>query len=113
MTITHVEIPVTDLKKAGEFYSKVFGYELNTDMMPNYGLVNDDAVSIGMPVVDKIDKPETRLYIKVANIEEVLKLVSKNGGETVSEKNQISEEIGFGAKFKDCFGNIVGLFSSD
>ena len=111
--ICHVEIPVTDLKKADEFYNKVFGFNINTEMLPNYGLVNEEEVSIGMPVVEKIEYPNTRLYIQVENIEKTLKLVGENGGETVSEKNKISDQIGFGAKFRDCFGNEVGLFAPE
>ena len=111
--ITHIEIPVTDLYAAEQFYKKVFGFNLNTKMMPNYGLVNDKEVSIGMPLVDSIEHPERGIYIRVENIDKTLELVNKYGGKTISEKNLISDQIGFGAKFSDFCGNNIGLFSPD
>ncbi len=38
-------------------------------------------------------------------------LVKSSGGKIISEKQQITEEIGYAAKFEDCFGNQIGLFS--
>ena len=37
--VNHVEIPVSDLKKAKEFYKTVFEWNVDLNAMPNYGLV--------------------------------------------------------------------------
>ena len=50
----HVEIPVTDLKKAKEFYSKLFGWKV--DLLPgmNYALFETGAKPGGG--FNKVDK---------------------------------------------------------
>ncbi|MCY3413573.1 MAG: VOC family protein [Candidatus Heimdallarchaeota archaeon] len=111
--VTHVEIPVTDLVKAKQFYSKILNFKINTELLPGYGLVNDKNVSIGFPLVDEVTSTDRGIYFNVINIENILQLVQQNGGSITSQKNLISEDIGFGAKFKDCFGNILGLFSPE
>ncbi|MHA2402194.1 MAG: VOC family protein, partial [Candidatus Kariarchaeaceae archaeon] len=46
--VNHVEIPVTDLDKCKAFYGPIFDWNIDLEMMPNYGLVDiKDAVSIG------------------------------------------------------------------
>ena len=51
------------------------------------------------------------LYFQVDDIEKSLLKAKQLGGEVEQEKVQISEEIGYQGKFKDVFGNIIGVFS--
>ena len=56
--IDHLEIPVTDINKAKEFYGESFGWkELFSDFGPEYVLVSTtepEFVSFGLYKVDKI-----------------------------------------------------------
>ena len=110
--VCHVEIPVLNLKEAKDFYSEVFGWEVNTEMMPNYGLANaSGSVSIGLPLVEQIPENFSSVYFQVDDIAETLQLLGVNGGTTVQERTLISPEIGYGAKFIDCFTRNTHGFS--
>ena len=37
-TICHLEIPTTDLKRSGEFYRKLFGWEIDYSWGPDYAI---------------------------------------------------------------------------
>ena len=109
--LNHVEIPVTDLKKAKFFYDKIFGWEIDLNMMANYGLANIKPVSVGFWPIDKIPEKGVNLVFEVDDIESKLDEIVKADGEIVREKYEIAPEIGFAAEFKDIFGNYLGLFS--
>ena len=110
--IVHVEIPVTDLKKAKEFYSKMFGWKI--EMMPkemNYALFETESEpGGGFNKVDKVKEGGCLIYIKVDDIEKKLKEIERAGGKTVRKKAEIPG-FGWDAAFKDVFGNIVGLYT--
>ncbi|MHA1984237.1 MAG: VOC family protein [Candidatus Hodarchaeales archaeon] len=110
--ICHVEIPVNDKKKADSFYKSVFSWEINFENLPKYGLASyDQDVSVGFPIRENFQKENLRFYIEVEDINKTLKDIETSGGKTVSERQKVSDEIGFSAKFEDCFGNQLGLFS--
>jgi len=111
-TIVHAEIPVTDIKKAKEFYSKVF--EWKVDIMPtemNYALFNTGTPpGGGFTKVDKVKAGGAVFYISVDDIEKKLKEIEKAGGKTVRKKTGVPG-FGWDALFKDVFGNVLGLFT--
>ena len=115
-SVTHLEIPAlkTLQEETAKFYAAVFGWAISYDMMPNYGMTTNTQgkVSIGLPLVDDVP-PMNAIYIHVDDIDTTLATVKKFGGEILSEKNKISEDIGFGATFKDLSGNKIGLFSPE
>ena len=112
ITVNHVEIPVTDLKKAKEFYKTVFDWNVDLDAMPNYGLVElKGSASIGFFIVEKIPEHGINVVFEVEDIEEKLKQITEAGGKVKREKYQIAPEIGYSAQFLDCFGTEFGLFS--
>ena len=110
--VCHVEIPITNKDKAKNFYKSVFGWNIEFDYLKDYGLLNTD-VSIGFPISDTIKSNENKIYIQVKNIDFVLKKIEKEGGKILTPKNKISDQIGYGATFKDIFGNSLGLFSKE
>ncbi|MHA2090094.1 MAG: VOC family protein [Candidatus Kariarchaeaceae archaeon] len=110
--VNHVEIPVTDLDKCKAFYGPIFDWNIDLEMMPNYGLVDiKDAVSIGFFVVDKIPAQGVTIVIEVDDIPAKLKLIEGAGGKTLKEKYLIAEGVGYAANFSDIFGNHLSLFS--
>ncbi|OLS26825.1 MAG: hypothetical protein HeimC3_07170 [Candidatus Heimdallarchaeota archaeon LC_3] len=111
-TICHVEIPIGDKNQASEFYKAVLNWDIDYKRIPNYGYALDNAdISIGFPLLDEFEKTNLKFYIEVEEITKTLENVKSLGGKIVSEKQQITEEIGYAARFEDCFGNQIGLFS--
>lgn len=110
--VCHVEIPITNEQVATEFYKSVFDWEIDFKALKNYGLLNTD-VSIGFPISKKVVPSEQKIYIQVNNIDQFLTKIEKAGGKIISNKNKISDQIGYGAIFSDIFGNKLGLFSKD
>ena len=115
--VTHLEIPTLQKKKeeTAKLFAAVFGWAITYDAMPNYGMTTNTQgkVSIGLPLRDEVTEPVSNLYIHVQDIDTALLTAKKFGAKVVSEKNMISEDIGFGASFKDLSGNIIGLFSPE
>jgi len=112
-TVCHIEIPVLkdQQEMTKDFYHQLFGWDIAFDQIPNYGLTTNLEVSVGLPLVDKIAKTTNRIYIEVDNIPATLTQVDKLGGKVMTDKNKISDDIGFGATFTDLSGNTIGLFS--
>ncbi len=114
--ISHVEIPVTDIAKAKEFYGKVFNWDgIMQDWSEEYILVHNEKhperPSLGLFKVDEIPDNKIVVTMEVDDIESTMNIVKKAGGEQTREKYEIAPEIGFAANFKDCFGNVWGLHS--
>jgi len=109
--IVHMEIPVTDLKKAKEFYSKLFGWKVDLIPEMDYALFETGTPpGGGFTKVDKVKEGGCLFYISVDDIEKKLKEIEKAGGKTVRRKTEIPQ-FGWDATFKDTFGNVLGLFT--
>jgi predicted enzyme related to lactoylglutathione lyase len=109
--ICHVEIPVTDLKKAKEFYSKVFGWTVPfIDEKAGYALFDTGTPpNGGFSKVDKVTPSQLRIYVMVDDIERKLQEIKNAGGKAVEKTLEIPG-FGWEAKFSDVFGNVLGLF---
>jgi len=69
--IVHVEIPVTNLEKAKEFYSKVFGWKVHEKS--GFTLFESGApIGGSFNKVDKVKSGGCLFYIAVDNIEKKL-----------------------------------------
>lgn len=111
-TVNHVEIPVLNLKKAKQFYESIFDWKVDTELMPNYGIVElENTASIGFFVVEKVPDHGVNVVFEVEDINQKLGEIKQAGGSVLREKYEIAPEIGFSAQFQDCFGNEFGLFS--
>jgi len=109
--VVHLEIPVTDLKKAKDWYSRVFGWK--ADVMPemNYALFDTGTPpGGGFNKVDKVKAGGCLFYIAVDDIDKKLKEIEEAGGKTVYGKSEIPE-TGWNAIFTDIFGNELGLYT--
>ncbi len=121
-SVVHFEIPADDTKRAGEFYSKAFGWQINAMPEMNYTMVSTTpgdeqgmpkepgAINGGIPKRGApVDHPV--VTINVQDIDASLQKIEKLGGKTVAKKTSIGE-MGFTAYFKDTEGNVVGLWQS-
>lgn len=115
--IVHLEIPASDMAKAGAFYSTVFGWKIETDATYNYmqfqaeggpggGFVKPGE---GMGIHYKSDS--LLVYIGTDDIDASLKQVEAHGGKTVLPKTEIPN-IGWFGIFTDPTGNHVALYTS-
>jgi len=109
--IVHLEIPVTDLNKAKEFYSKIFGWKVDLYPQMGYALFETGTPpGGGFNKVDKVKAGGCLFYISVDDIEKKLKEIERAGGKTVRKKTEIPQ-MGWDATFTDIFGNELGLFT--
>lgn len=120
-SVVHFEIPANDVKRAGDFYKKTFGWMTNSleDMgytilyttetdMKNFMIKKVGAINGGMMKRnEKIKNPV--ITLSVDNMEEAFKKVKANGGSVYIEKMPVGD-MGFAGYIKDTEGNIIGLF---
>jgi uncharacterized protein len=118
--VVHFEIPAANVKRAKEFYTKAFGWQINDFPGMNYAMVGTtDSDENGMPKnpgainggMLKRQKPVSTpvITVDVEDIDASLKEIKKLGG-TVSRKKEPVGDMGFAAYFKDTEGNVIGLW---
>lgn len=122
-SIVHFEIPAKDPKRASEFYTKAFGW--NITQFPGF-----EYWSLGTTMSDKDGRPTTpgaingglgkkgvmapdavTVTISVTDIDKALATVKKLGGKQNGQKQAVGD-MGWSAYFEDTEGNIIGLFQS-
>jgi len=119
-SIVHFEIPADDPKRAGEFYTKAFGWNVMAMPEMNYTMISTTpsdengmptkpgAINGGMPKRG-MGVEHTVVTIQVPSIEDALSRIEKLGGKKVSDKMPVGD-MGFAAYFTDTEGNVVGLW---
>lgn len=109
--ITHIDIPVSDLARAQEFYSTIFGWQIaevpGFEGYPMWQAPNKISGGGLAPREEGFTQP--RSYVEVDSIDEALDRVTANGGSVVMGKSPISE-TSWWAVFTDPDGNDVGLY---
>ncbi|WP_072313595.1 VOC family protein [Agrococcus sp. Marseille-P2731] len=112
--ITHLEIPVGDLSRATDFYSKVFGWQIaeaaGYEGYPMWQAPN--GVSGGALTAREDGFTQPRSVIEVDSIDETLALVQELGGTVTHPKGAVSESSWY-AVFVDADGNSIGLFEGE
>lgn len=124
--VVHFEIPADDLNRAKQFYSSIFGWQLEDWPMP------DGSVYVGARTVEadeatkmpreagaingglmqrSADAPAPVLAMDVSSIDEYLKKVEAAGGKVVRPKVQIGD-MGYYAYVADTEGNVIGLWET-
>ena len=120
--VVHFEIPTDDLSRAKEFYSSVFGWELQTMEEMQYTVVRTTpvdesqmptetgAINGGM-MQRTADTPTPVLTVGVDSVDDSLKKIEAGGGDVVRPKTEIPG-MGSFAYAKDTEGNVIGLWQS-
>ena len=114
--VGYFEIPVLDMQRAVEFYSKVFRIDFISRNIDNLEMAlfpfDPEKTGItGALVKGEIYKPSINgalLYFNVESIDDVLQKVQENKGEILYPKTSVGE-YGFVAEFKDSESNRIGL----
>lgn len=112
----YFEIPVTDMDRALAFYTSVFGFEFEKDIIHNnemafFPLNPDHAGITGALAKGEIYKPTlegTLIYLHTDDIEKTLELAVQNGAEILFPMTS-NGDWGYVAEFKDSEGNRIAL----
>ncbi len=121
--VVHFEIPVDDVDRAKAFYATVFDWGSETFPEMNYTTVMTTpideqtmlptapgAINGGLMHRSK-ETPTPVITIGVDSVEESLKKVEAEGGTVITPSTPIPGMGAFGY-FKDCEGNVMGLFQT-
>jgi predicted enzyme related to lactoylglutathione lyase len=121
-SVVHFEIPADQVERAKTFYSKAFGWMLNTMPEMDYTIVTTTASDKnGIPTgpgainggMGKRRDPlkSVVVTIGVKDIDASLEKIKQLGGKAVGKKMPVGD-MGFSAYFKDTEGNVIGLWQS-
>ena len=109
--ITHVDIPADDIERAKNFYSSLFGWQINEipgfEGYPMWQAPNKISGGGIAPKGDNLTSP--RNYVEVDSIDDILTRAQELGARVVMEKAPISE-TSWWAVFEDTEGNSIGLY---
>jgi predicted enzyme related to lactoylglutathione lyase len=113
--VVHFEVMGKDGDKLRQFYSELFGWEIDADNPMNYGIVqrdgntNADGVGIGGGV-GQHPQGETNVtfYIEVDDVAADLKRAEELGGATAMPETDVMEGVTIG-QFTDPEGNRIGV----
>ncbi|CAM3428745.1 VOC family protein [Elizabethkingia occulta] len=115
--IIYFEIPVNDLQRAEKFYSAIFDFTFEKEIMDNYEMAffpfeETKSGITGALVKGDVYKPTQNgviLYFKTEDIEKTLKKVQEHAGRVLYPKT-LNEKYGFAvAEFEDSEGNRIAL----
>jgi uncharacterized protein len=120
--VVHFEVPADDVERAQKFYSKTFGWKMQSIPEMGYTLVlsspsnaegrptNPGTINGGM-LRRQAPVEHCVITIGVEDIDASLKAVAKNGGKVVEKKMPVGD-MGFAAYFRDSEGNVIGLWEA-
>ena len=114
--VVYFEIPVLDLTRASDFYSKVFETTLTKDNVDGYQMaffetLGDSFGATGALVVGDVYIPSHQgcfLYFGVESIDETVARALEHGGSVLYPKKS-NGDLGFVAEIQDSEGNRIAL----
>jgi uncharacterized protein len=114
--VVHFEVIAKDADRLRSYYSELFGWEIDSDNPPNYGIVaregntNADGVGIGGGIgagPEGYDGHVT-FYVEVPDVEAALAQAESLGGTRMMGPMQPMEGVEIGL-FNDPEGHVVGV----
>lgn len=112
--ITHIEIPVDDMAAAKDFYSQLFGWDIQTppgfEDYPMWRAPN--SISGGGLVQRSDDFTQPRSFVEVDSIDETIAAAEALGSQVVQPKQPITESSAW-AVILDPSGNVLGLYEGN
>ena len=114
--VVYFEIPVLDLTRASDFYSKVFDTTLTKDYVDGYQMAFFESAdqsfgATGALVVGDVYIPSHQgcfLYFGVESIDETVARALEHGGSVLYPKKS-NGDLGFVAEIQDSEGNRIAL----
>ena len=121
--VVHFEIPTDDEARPREFYSSIFGWQLQEMDEMQYTLVRtvsvDEQTQLptepgainGGLMKRSAETPAPVITVDVHSIDDSLKQIEASGGSTVTPRTEIPG-MGAFAYFKDTEDNVLGLWET-
>ena len=112
--IVHWELNADDPGKAQEFFSKLFGWNVDANNPMNYGIVNtntENGINGGIHHSDEAPKGVT-IYVEVDDLQAYLDKAVSLGSKVIMPVTVIPNMVTM-AQFSDPQDNIVGLVKSE
>ena len=117
--VVHFEVIGKDAAKLQEYYSELFGWQINADNPMNYGMVsrdgnvNAEGVGIGGGVGSGPSGYDGHVtfYVEVPDVEAALAKAESLGGTRVMGPETIMDQVELG-QFKDPEGHVIGVVKS-
>lgn len=115
--VVYFEIPVTNIERAEKFYTNVFSFKFEKEIIDNYEMMlfpfeeTKSGISGALAKGDvyKPTKEGIIIYFKTPNIDSTLKKVLENKGKLLYPRT-VNEKHGFAvAEFEDSEGNRIAL----
>ncbi|KYH05902.1 glyoxalase [Chryseobacterium cucumeris] len=115
--VVYFEIPVNDLERAEKFYSEVFNFSFEKEIIDSYEMAffpfeEKNGGITGALAKGDVYKPSKNgviIYFKTENIDRTLEQAVHHGGSVLYPK-RIDEKYGFAvAEFEDPEGNRIAL----
>jgi uncharacterized protein len=118
-SVVYFEIPVDEIDRAQEFYTRAFGWSMRRMEELDYIAIITSSTEDGLTAKrgsinggmqkrsNGVEHPV--ITIRVEDIDSTLAKIEELGGEQFISKMKVSD-MGFTAYFKDTEGNILGLW---
>ena len=110
--IVHFELPVSDARRAADFYERVFGWKVESwEGGEGYWLVTTgtDDTGIDGAFISRDLASELVNIVGVDSVDAYLERARQAGAKVVREKQEIPN-VGYAAYIEDTEGNTVGIF---
>jgi len=117
--VVHFEVIGKDGEKLRDYYSELFGWEIDTDNTMNYGTIareknlNDEGAGIGGGIAGGPEGYEGHVtfYVQVPDVEEALSTAERLGGARIFGPETIMDSMILG-QFTDPEGHVIGLITT-
>lgn len=114
--VVHFEVIGQDAQKLQNFYSELFGWEMDSDNPMNYGVVSREGnvsaegigIGGGVGVGPEGYPGHVTFYVEVPDVEAALAAAEKLGGTRTMGPDEIMEGLEVG-QFTDPEGHVIGL----
>jgi predicted enzyme related to lactoylglutathione lyase len=113
--VIHFEIPADDLDRAGSFYNKLFGWDIEeVSGRPNYLLITSHGQErVSSSIIKRFSPGQsTIIYFDVPSVEECSKRIRELGGQIVVPKKPVTG-AGYFAIYRDTENNNFGIWEED
>ena len=106
--IIHVEVVGKDGPALQSFYSKLFGWELDTSNPGGYGLLRQGELTGGIGPTQNGEPGHVTFYVHTDDPAAALRRVEELGGKVIMPLTEVAPETTI-ALFTDPEGHVVGL----
>ena len=115
--ISYLDFSADDIERAVNFYTKVFGWQINKWDGPlqyweiKTGETNELGIDGGLSKRERIGQWTTP-FINVSSVDQYVDKIESGNGKIFQPKTAISK-IGYTLLFKDTESNTIGLFEQN